>query len=227
MATSYSPKVNTDGLIMCIDFANSKSYASGSTTTVDLARRISGSFAGQPTQLKLDDGRGLRFNQNQYLAIQTDHNSLTNATFIAWVNLPTASLNLDRAFWGTAESGSWGFQLVGINPQGNLYASAGKGSGPNVIVSSSIDVSDNKWHMITYQYSVGDKLYLYADTEKIIGPTFPSKGGQSTSSFIAGDYNNGNRRISGSIGMVMWYNRVLSDNEILQNFNATRNRFGV
>jgi hypothetical protein len=37
----------------------------------------------------------------------------------------------------------------------------------------------------------------------------------------------GSRFMNGNIANVMMYNRALSANEILQNFNATRSRFGV
>jgi hypothetical protein len=37
----------------------------------------------------------------------------------------------------------------------------------------------------------------------------------------------GSRFMNGNIGNVMMYNRALSANEIFQNFNATRSRFGV
>lgn len=226
MATSYSPKVNTDGLIMCVDFANPKSYPSGSTVVTDMARQVTGSLSVF-APLRVDSGRGLHFTQNQYLQIPTNHASLTNATFIVWVNLPTASLNLSRVFWGTTESGSWAYQAMGINAQGILYAFQGNGiTGPNPTVTSSINISDNSWHMVSFQYSVGDKLYLFVDTQKITGPAFSNKGLQGVSSVIGADYNTSNA-ISGSIGTVMWYNRVLTDAEIQQNYNAMRGRFGV
>lgn len=226
MATSYSPKVVTGGLIMCVDFANPKSYLSGSTAATDMARQVTGSFSIF-APLRIDAGRGLHFNQSQYIRIPTNHNGLTNATFMAWVNLPSSSVNSNRVLWGTVESGSWGYQLVGINSQGQPYAFNGNGiTGPNPTVSSSIQINDGNWHMITFQYSVGDKLYFYVDNQKTVGPSFSSKGQQQTASVIAADYNTSNA-ISGSIGTVMWYNKVLTDSEVLQNFNATRGRFGV
>jgi hypothetical protein len=38
MAFNYSPKIVTDGLVLYLDAANSKSYVSGSTTWSDLSR---------------------------------------------------------------------------------------------------------------------------------------------------------------------------------------------
>ena len=38
MAFNFSPKIVTDGLVLCLDAANSKSIVSGSTTWNDLSR---------------------------------------------------------------------------------------------------------------------------------------------------------------------------------------------
>jgi hypothetical protein len=38
MAFNYSPKIVTDGLVLYLDAANSKSYVSGSTTWNDISR---------------------------------------------------------------------------------------------------------------------------------------------------------------------------------------------
>ena len=50
MATKYSPQVVTNGLVLCLDAANPRSYVSGSTNWFNLANTsISGSLTNGPT----------------------------------------------------------------------------------------------------------------------------------------------------------------------------------
>jgi len=230
MATSYSPKIVTDGLIMCVDFSNPKSYTSGSAKFNNLVNSSETGSVSNPLFTQIESGLGLQFTQQYATQMQTNHNSLTNATYITWMKFPTtASANVNRKFWGTLEgagSNIYGFQTIEINAAGEVIASNGKGSPPDVVVSSSVNVHDGLWHMIVYQYSVGDKLYLQIDSNRTIGPSFPSKGQQGILSGIGADYNL-NNSISASISTVMWYDRVLTEAELKQNYDALRSKFGV
>ena len=49
MSFNYSPKVVTNGLVLCLDAANQKSYTSGSTTWYDLAGSNNGVLTNGPT----------------------------------------------------------------------------------------------------------------------------------------------------------------------------------
>jgi hypothetical protein len=231
MATSYSPKIVTDGLIMCVDFTNPKTYTSGSTFVSNMANNAETGSIVNSSALQLDSNVGLRFAQGPYVRMQTNHNSLVNGTYLTWIKFPsTASVNVGRRFWGTTEgtgSNVYGFQYMGIDSAGLIFASNGKGgNGPDPVVSSSVDVHDTQWHMVTYQYVTGDKLYLQIDNNQTIGPSFPSKGQQGTLSYIGAD-NNGSNPISASIGTIMFYNKMLTQQELTQNYNALRSKFGV
>ena len=37
MATNYNPKIVTDGLVLCLDAANTKSYSGSGTTWTDIS----------------------------------------------------------------------------------------------------------------------------------------------------------------------------------------------
>ena len=50
--------------------------------------------------------------------------------------------------------------------------------------------------------------------------------GRGTDGYALGSYSTGNNVYKGSYGIFKYYNRNLSDAEVMQNFNSERNRFG-
>ena len=54
MATNYNPAIVTDGLVMCCDAANSKSYPGSGTTFIDVSGNGNdGSLNNSPTHMIL------------------------------------------------------------------------------------------------------------------------------------------------------------------------------
>ena len=74
------------------------------------------------------------------------------------------------------------------------------------------------------------ETYLYVNGKKIWTAGGPA-GATSGSTIEIGRANwpsgAGTRFYTGIISVVMAYNRVLTDSEILQNYNATKSRFGL
>ena len=59
MAFNYSPKIVTNGLVLCLDAANPKSYVSGSTKWNDLSKNyLNGTLTNGPTFNSANGGSG-------------------------------------------------------------------------------------------------------------------------------------------------------------------------
>ena len=92
------------------------------------------------------------------------------------------------------------------------------------------------WVANTYTESVnGNHIYcgtgnisadVYSFKENNVSYTqIPSGGSQGPNGFALGSFQNGSEYGTGTITVLLVYNRVLTDAEITQNFNAQKNRF--
>ena len=103
------------------------------------------------------------------------------------------------------------------------------GAGINAQTTIVYDV----WYQITGVFSWStDTLYVYRngvlqDTGDLSVIT-PTVGNNSFVRIGAQEFNNNNfNRFAGGIGIVRMYNSALTGSEVLQNFNANRNIFGI
>tara|TARA_R110000868_G_scaffold353315_1_gene614577 strand:+ start:81 stop:752 length:672 start_codon:yes stop_codon:yes gene_type:complete len=223
MAFHYSPKIGTDGLALYLDAANTKSYVSGSTTWSDLSRSgNNGTLVNGPT-FNSESGGSLFFDgTNDYV-----NGSCTldgqNITINLWCYPTTSGVfrtpitnqisdgvmigyaiqqRNDSTFWMTI--GTWGV------------------SGDRVI---NIPYSINQWINLSMTYN-GTTITAYRNG--ILFGTTPSTRIFTSGNLIIGAGHSGLiEYFSGNISQTSIYNRVLTPQEILQNYNATKGRFGL
>jgi hypothetical protein len=92
----------------------------------------------------------------------------------------------------------------------------------------------SNWICMYWRWQTGSPFYQmsFNDTPGTIRGSLTNSNAYHTRGFGSiGAYHNGNSDPSsssqpwGDIGLFMCYNRVLSDSELLQNYNATRSKF--
>jgi hypothetical protein len=89
---------------------------------------------------------------------------------------------------------------------------------------TTLDITPNVWCNITYvRASSTVKTYLNYTATSNTSVTF--QGPVNSDLLIGRDQNN--QEYQGSIGNIQIYNRALSASEVLQNYNATKGRFGL
>ena len=223
MSFHYSPKVVTNGLVLYLDAANPTSYVSGSTNWNDLSRSaLSGSLINGPTFSSANNGSIVFDGVNDYVDCGTDSSldfGVGSATISAWFKTTNTvgALCTKRA--------STGFQLYVFS--GRLYAD---GAGTPTGGYSTSNVNTNTWkHGVVVYDRSGGLIRLYvngvADGTTALGGTTLTDVGRCNigraNLGAPGDYFNG------SISTVQIYNRALSAQEVLQNYNATKTRFGL
>jgi hypothetical protein len=82
-------------------------------------------------------------------------------------------------------------------------------------------ISQNKWSLVGIKiYSINGGNWISNYTSRS-STSLVSSGALRVGNGYAGVVENGN------ISMVMCYNKMLSDNEIQQNYNALKSRFGL
>jgi len=246
MGLAHSPSIISDGLVIYLDAANLRSYAgsgtfwydlSGTANTAYLINGPSFSVAGGSSVISCDGA-------NDYIEI-IDNSSLdfgtNNFTVEYWAKKTEATTGFDN-IWGPNKWYSGG----GGAGQNEWSLTIGNGSGGNGdVFELGIESGSTYYGITNSSYTLlnnwkqyvgirsGASLLLYLNGVAI-GTSSPSGMSSSTAiNNIAGR----NLRINNSglnnfftkadNAILRIYNRALSATEILQNYNATRKRFGL
>ena len=222
-----------NGLTLCLDAGNSKSYPGSGTTWTDLSGRgNTGTLTGGPTYNSANGGSIVFDGTNDYvLANNTSLNSQFSTTSVShfmWV-YPTGAGVLVSELGQTTPNVSWHDSNIEINASGAFSFSTWHGGLTNKVVSSNL--SFNTWYYVGFAYD-GTTLTAYINGASIGTTTFsrqaPYNNGQQThyALFATDGTNMGTGGYGvGRCAAFSVYNRALSAAEIQQNYNALKSRF--
>lgn len=222
MATYYTPKIVTNGLVLALDAASQKSYPRSGTTWTDVSyNNYNGTLINSPT-FSTNNGGSLVFDGvSSYVAVNSCYDfSISNKlTAMIWAKSNTSTWN------------DYGF-LVSRRDQYIIH--------PNISGTSvSNYINNGSWNADTFTASNITSFNLYGMTWNGSAISSYFNGLRMSSTNVAGTIasNTGetdigkdhtlSRYFNGSAGLVLLYNRALSDSEMLQNYNATKNRYGL
>jgi hypothetical protein len=222
---SITTDIVKDGLIFNFDAANKASYIPNASTTfntINLSQ--SGSFLNSPTFVNFPqawdfDGTDACINCGDY-----EMNGFTGLTIEAWCKSDVTDNN-SRRIVSKDQVGVQGAFILWVH-QSDLYWQTYDGSWKQAIYGSYSE--DTNWHHIVGTLRNGTNTLYYdgvaiasvgsvgalddADNEEIV------IGADSDISSPENEWN-------GQIANVRAYNRGLSATEVLQNYNALKERF--
>ena len=220
MAFNYSPKVVTDGLVLYLDAANSKSYVSGSTTWSDISRSgNNGTLTNGPTYSSASGGSIIFDGVND--SANLGNNSITQfPSASAWSFTFTSELLSQNtaypSIFSIGNSATNGI-LIFFADSGSIYFKHNN-SQPSYV---RVPMNTPFQYTVTYAGTGSVKVYLngiYRNDSSTIVST-----NTSSDTIIGGGDSFSNIRMYN----VSKYNKELSAQEILQNYNATKTRFGL
>lgn len=216
MGLSHSPSIVMDGLVFSIDAGNSRCYSGAGLTVYNLSGGIGGTLLGGVGFTTSNNG-GLLFSANQYILIPSTIDTNNDFTISFW-NKRSSINSINTLFTGTSNSylqirynTSNLVQLVksSIADVGSFsgYTST---AGVDVYLSIRLTKSSNTYDLFVNGSYISSivSVQTYLTTNQIIG----GYGGED---FI------------GNIYSATYYNRALSAQEIKQNYNATKKRYGL
>ena len=215
MAFAYSPKIVTDGLVLYLDAANPYSYVSGSTAWTDISRGgNNGTLINGPTFSSANNGSIVFDGTNDY--VNCGNLSLgSTVTLNIWFKQTTTTNNK-----GLIALGNTHFYLGG--PPLSITVFSGSPLfvyGPGLTLPSSSTI----WTMATCVIDSSNISLFLNGGSKITGTNTL----QTSGNVRLGSYPGGANPFNGNIGLAQIYNRALTDAEVLQNYNATKGRFGL
>jgi len=232
MAFHYSPKIVTNGLVLYLDAANTKSYI-GSGTWSDISRGgNNGTLVNGPTFSSLNGGSILFDGVNDSLTFSNNSNlyflnnsSYTLSIFAKIVTSDSTFRGLINREYGSPRNG---YNLWFYRDSPTVIAIASErfgGTGQKVTyILLNNEECINVWnqYLVTYD-GITLKFYLNGIFKHSVlaDGNITNTTGTLEISKRQTDYGNC------SISNVQIYNKSLSSSEILQNYNATKTRYGL
>ena len=229
MAFANGPKIVTDGLVLSLDAADRNSYPGSGTAWNDLAGSNNGTLTNGPTFNSSNGGSIVFDGVDDYAS--TNNFSLTQATFDFWFSVTDKGSGFSYVM-SYGSGGVGGMISISVANQSystylvnrELYCFIGGGD-------SSIKPTG---FLITYG-SIYNVVLTVANSSSVIGlyvngtnyPVVNSDVLSLGSIFNIGRWFSDFNYLSGKVFTGKIYNRVLSSSEVLQNYNATKSRFGL
>jgi len=224
------PYIVMDGLIVNLDAGITQSYSGSGTVWTDingLGSKNNGTLINGPT-FSSSNGGGIIFDgSNDYALIPIPNYSTTPTItvegFIKWV-----SLN-DGMFLGFNNNDVWTYQnTLGFNNgQSNVI-----GISANDVSNLSLVGNYHHYAFVMKQNQLLSTFKMYIDTNsKTLTPQVNSNGNSAsfTSNIALASWTrSGGGGFNGNVefGSLRIYNRELTQEEITQNYNAQKGRFG-
>jgi hypothetical protein len=217
------PHTVTDGLVLSLDAGNTKSYPGSGTTWFD---KSGNSYNGTLTNGPAFSSGSIVFDgSNDYVPL-TGTISLGNTfTILSWVN--PLVLGSTYNVYGCVANGSDNWFGIGgsvVNLRGTEISDVN-----NFDVNGTTTLTTGRWYQIAATVNVSTAtVYLNGMFENSAVKAF------TIGSWNAAGNNDIGRRgginqnfFNGAISTVQAFNRVLTAQEILQNYTATKSRFGL
>ena len=221
MPNNYGPKIVTDGLVMCLDAGNPKSYSGSGTAWTDISRNgTNGTLTNGPTFSAANGGSIIFDGANDF--VQCTGSIVTSAaTFLVWIYRNGGQINYDGVLF------SRGTSVTGINVfEGNTLGYHWNGAANTYNWVSSLTIPDLQWSLCAVSVSsTSATAYLCQQTGITSAVNNVSHASTTLDDIKIGQDDLGGRFFTGNIAVAQIYNRALSRDEIIQNYNATKGRF--
>lgn len=216
MALNHSPSIVTNGLVLYLDAANRRSYPGSGTTWFDISGYNNHATLVNGPVFNNTKGGAISFDGlNDYADINGATSSLstiTNYTLSLWI-LANATSNKV-----IMEKGANLKMLVQPGTSNFIYY------GDYSESDMGVYIFNNTWRNVHVVQSATQRKFFLNGILRHTGSGGP-RAANSDSIVLMSRF--GNFAQAGSVSLLKVWNRALSDNEVLQNYNATKGRFGL
>ena len=227
MALAHSPRIVRDNLVLYLDAANTKSYPGSGTTWTDISGKghhgtlINGTIFNSNENSMDFDGT------NDQISCGLSGGPLnTSYTYIIWFKFDQGTRSAgsgrkDMLYGINYARPHFTFDREGDGKWGNYLVKGG--SSINNLKSTTSTWKNNKWYMIaTTGNPTRDRIYVdgVLENEVALSGAYTS---WSTFNFSLANAQS----FPGQIAVAQFFDRELTPEQIKQNFNALRGRFGL
>jgi len=223
----------TDGLVLHLDTANNKSYPGSGTVITDLSGNvINGTLVNGPIFNSGNAGTIAFDGTNDYVEMDRDTNydfvRTDSFTVSGWLNITQADANAAiLGKWGSNGSSTGGYMIwAGASGNNNLVFSVASGA---AAAASTFKITHTfgTWNYIVGIYYSNTKLEIYKNGTLSQTANYTGDINNPAVNFRIGKADYGTQTFTGKSSIVTVHNKALTVEEILQNYNATKARFGL
>lgn len=239
MGLGHSPRIVTNGLVLCLDAANPRSYPGSGTTWSDLSlSKYTATLTNGPTYSSANNGSIVFDGVNDYISVPNGNYINSNDFTIGiWAYIPTIGTTFTQ------------YTLVHknvYNTSGLSFAAGTGGALTNRICGMRFSTSGNlggaynftptftfdQWHyfVLSFSYDGSSLTTISHYLDGVFVNSFTSSGTfvTNTTSLGIGNSAPGNGSyLNGNVSLYTIFNRALSAAEINQNFQSHRGRYGI
>ena len=228
MGINYNNSIVTNGLILCLDAANLRSYPGVGTNWFDIsANRTHGILTNSPTYNN-EKGGSIVFDGTNDYAVTQATNFTANNDFTYEVIIKSDSTYLtgrgilaNKDYWMTGH----GAAISHISNPQTIYGYVTTNTS-HYDINSTVGPTYGWTHVIMRRNNNDLRFFINGQHRGTTKTIYGTITGESDKFWICSTLNGANTWM-GNVGVVRVYNRSLTQEEILQNFNAIRGRFGL
>jgi len=220
--TTSTTTIVTTGLRLHLDAGNTSSYPGSGTVWTDLVSGMRGTMGAGVSYSSTNTG---------IMVFNGGSTAVVSVTTASTVTSLTNNISVEGWYYSTNNHPIILSTGVGSNGICFGYFSSG-GTNWKVTKYGVIDIyipsipQNTAWHQVVVTYSSTAGVKIYVDGAL-------SNSNVNTSNISASSTPTVNIGVlestyhTGGIGIIRWYNTVLSAADVLQNFNANRGRYGI
>lgn len=238
MALHHSPLVVTNGLVLYLDAANTKSYPGSGATIYNIIPNTT-----YPSMTLYGDTANYGSIGNGVVTLGGASNNTSSGTILRGLGDLGATVNSNftsmgwqyrtasksgeilsyretsfRLAFDITDNAMVFYQRELVSPYTNNSTSVSVTNALNVWNHFALVRSGNSWSFYKNGTLIGTNTFI--PTETLSGAAFHIGGAWSDDDYLSNCMN-------GNVGPTMHYTRALSPVEVSQNFNALRTRFGI
>ena len=237
MSYRTGPKIVTDGLVLCLDAGDRNSYPGTGSTWGDLSGNGYNNTLINSPSFNVSNGGNIIFDgANDYSQITSSStlNGITDVSAGCWINIISSGTagnpgGILNRYYNTTGHNGWAMQAV-ISSNQVAFSFSGRESSAAYFSNTT----NYNYELSTWYYVVGTKQgtswKVYVNGNLKLNNT----NGNGTTTFANNTIYFGGYpqfgaqyRSNFKIALCKIYNRALSGDEITQNYNATKGRFGL
>lgn len=226
-----SEEVLPNGLVLSLDPGNWFSYPKYGSTIYDLKGNTTGTKGGNLSLSNTAGGTFLLDGSGDYIDFGKTPNNFPTGDMSVFLWIRASFLNngwnimLTKWFYDFAGNGGYSDFHYAIYPSGGLYyQNLYTATQYNLFGSNAI--STNTWYQIGFTIGNGT-MQMYMNGALDGASRTNSRTNYTQSHLWLGDVRAGVGGLIGNIGSVSIYNRVITQDEVFQNFNATKHKYGL
>lgn len=233
MAVGYNPRIVTNGLVLCLDAGNARSYPGSGTTWTDLSGNGNNCTLTNGPTFSTSNGGTIVFDGVNNGASSSVSFSLSNVTLEFWLRLDdTINWNTRFDIMNSGTVGQNGRFVIYqySSTQISVFVLFPSLVANNLLINNANTIFTGKWKhfVITSVTNVSaTPISIFIDGVLNTSTTINEAYTATNSSMSLMLSNDNVWPTKGILSSFKMYNRALSAAEIRQNFNALRGRYGI